>query len=513
MQHLFPLFKHLLPTTSLLLVVAPAFSQDISNNGSTITVEAGATLFVGGAGLINQAAGVVVNSGTLRVQGTLTNSGTLDLSSGSLDLRGNLQNSGTMLGGTSAVTFSGQGEQLLTSGGSSLFRVIVDQDTSNAAALRGPVRLTDDLRLSDALVLRTGDVNTQAPGGTLQTLRLGSSARLIGETSRHFVRGTVQALRTPTPGTATDFSNGAVLDATSNQLGNVYATRQAGLQTQEVSYSLPQGYKSIDQIWTLTPDQQPTTPVQLSLVWLSGNDNGLTGFTQAQAWQQPTANTSWTRAGAPTNATTRSLSFSTSQLSRFTVSNVAGPLAVKLVEFTARAEGSKAVRLAWKTSTEHNSAGFTAERSTDGLHFVPFAYVASTGSSSSAQHYTLLDTTLPAGVSVLYYRLAETDTEGVVSYLPTRVVSLPATEAGREAPTFLVYPSRIVAGQPATYLYAGPSGPATIQVVDMLGRVMHYQASNEQSQGQLATTGLAPGAYLVRYTTSTATFTSRCVIE
>ncbi|QKG51954.1 hypothetical protein [Hymenobacter sp. BRD67] len=92
-------------------------AQDLTNAGATVTVQPGATLYVGSGGLLNQAAGTLTNTGTLRVDGSLTNPGTLDLSTGTLEVRGDLANTGTLLPGTSAVTFSGVANQLLTPAG------------------------------------------------------------------------------------------------------------------------------------------------------------------------------------------------------------------------------------------------------------------------------------------------------------------------------------------------------------------------------------------------------------
>ncbi|WP_046242303.1 hypothetical protein [Hymenobacter terrenus] len=68
-------------------------------------------------------------------------------------------------------------------------------------------------------------------------------------------------------------------------------------------------------------------------------------------------------------------------------SNVVGqatPLPVTLTTFTATAEGTQAVRLAWATASETNSARFEVERSLDGARFDRSGAVAAAGNSSSA---------------------------------------------------------------------------------------------------------------------------------
>ncbi len=259
------------------------------------------------------------------------------------------------------------------------------------------------------------------------------------------------------------------------------------------------------------PDVQPAAgqPVQLTLSWLPENDNGLSDFSQARVWQQTAAGAPWaTAAGAATNASSRSLSSSATTLGRFTVSNAANPLPVTLVDFTAAAEGPASVRLSWHTASELNNAGFTVERSADARSFSAIGTLAGAGTSPAPHAYTLLDGRLPAGATLLYYRLRQTDLSGAITYSPIRAVTLTPQAAG-----FVVYPTRVPSGQAATYLYTGPAGPGTLQVLDVLGRPVLTLPVDGRAQGEVPLTGLASGAYLLRYTTATSSFGGRCVVE
>ena len=98
--------KHLCSTiTGLgLLLAVPAGAQDLTNAGATITVQPGATLYVGTGGLTNQAGSTLTNGGSLRVDGPLANPGTLNLDAGALEVKGDFANSGTIVPGTSPVS-------------------------------------------------------------------------------------------------------------------------------------------------------------------------------------------------------------------------------------------------------------------------------------------------------------------------------------------------------------------------------------------------------------------------
>ena len=493
--------------TGLTLAAAPtlARAQDLTNAGATLTVQPGATLYVGTGGLANPS-GTLTNAGTLRTDGPLTNAGTLDLSTGALEVRGNLTNTGTVAPGTSPVTFSGVADQLLTPGGATLYQVLVSKPTAGANTLR----LAGDLTVSNALTLTNGLVNTKS-GATLYTLRLPAGASLSGEATGRYVLGALAITRNAVSGGAVDFGHGAVLNPTTNNLGTVVITRTAGLATVDQSFGQNfsnAGLKGIDRIWTVAPATQPSAAVQLTLSWLPDNDNGLASFTQARMWQQTAAGQRWTYAGPVADASTRSISGTPTVLNRFTVSNAANPLPVTLVDFTAQAEGPAAVRLNWATASELNNAGFTVERSVDARTFAAVGTVAVAGSSTARHDYTLLDARLPAGATLLYYRLRQTDVSGDISYSPVRTVALAPLAAN-----FVVYPTRVASGQAATYLYTGPAEAGTLEILNVIGQVLGTVALDGRAQGAVPLAGLASGAYFLRYTGPAGRFTTRCVVE
>ncbi|GAB2868550.1 hypothetical protein [Hymenobacter ruber] len=489
-----------------LLLATPVAAQDLTNAGATITVQSGTTVYVGSGGLSNQAGSTITNQGTLRVDGPTANAGTLDLGSGALEVRGNFANSGAIVPGTSPVTFSGTTDQLLTPGGATLYQLLLNKPTAGANTLR----LADDLTVSNLLSLTNGLITTKN-GSTVNTLRLPNGATLAGEASGRYVLGSLEITRSAVSGTAVNFGHGAVLDPTSNNLGTVVITRTAGLLTDDVSRGVNfanTAYKGIDRIWTVVPATQPSAAVQLTLSWLPDNDNGLTDFSQARVWQQTTAGQPWAVRSPVANASTRSISMSPTSLSRFTVSNAANPLPVTLVDFLAQADGPAAVRLSWTTAQELNNAGFTIERSLDARTFAAIGTVAGAGTSTTRHDYALLDAKLPGSVTVLYYRLRQTDASGEVSYSPIRSVALAPQAAG-----FAVYPTHVAAGQAATYLYTGPAEAGTLQVLDLLGRTVRTLAVDGRATGEVLLAGLAIGSYVLRYTTATTRFTSRCVVE
>jgi hypothetical protein len=498
------------PLASLgLLLAGSVAAQNLTNtSGSLIAVQPRAVLYVG-SGLLNQ--GKLLNQGTLRVDGPLTNQANLDLTSGTLEARGDVNNTGgTVSALPSTVFFTGATDQLLTPNGMQLDHVIVNQASPSLW-----LRLAGDLQVNGFVRLQNSSIDTRsaAPGSTLSTLRLTSEAQLLGEATGRYVVGRTEITRLFQPGVggAVDFGHGAMLDPSGNDLGTVVITRAAGLLTADMSYGQNVGgtSKGIDRIWTVQASQPPTSPVQLSLSWLPDNDNGMSDFSQARVWQQSATGQLWATAGPVANANgTRSITSSPTVLNHFTVSNAVNPLPVTLVDFGAKNEGATAVRLNWATASELNNRDFTVERSVTGASFAAVGTVAGAGTSTTSHNYTLLDKSLPAGATLLYYRLRQNDVNGTFSYSPVRTVALSPQAAG-----FVIFPTKVPAGEPAQYLYTGPNEPGTLEILNSLGQRLGTVALDGRATGTVPLVNLASGGYLVRYTGPAGRFTTRLVVE
>ncbi len=89
------------------------------------------------------------------------------------------------------------------------------------------------------------------------------------------------------------------------------------------------------------------------------------------------------------------------------------PLPIELINFTAKVNKG-VVDIKWTTSSEKNNDYFTIERSLDGINFEKITTIAGRGNSSQISNYSFSDKYAPEGV--LYYRLKQTDYDGVFSY-------------------------------------------------------------------------------------------------
>jgi hypothetical protein len=147
------------------------------------------------------------------------------------------------------------------------------------------------------------------------------------------------------------------------------------------------------------------------------------------------------------------------------------PLPVELVQFTAVRQAS-AVRVAWTTASEKNSAYFVVQRSADGQAFAEVAHVAAQGNSANRRDYTSLDAAPLAGLS--YYRLKQVDRDGTFTYSAAVAVRF---ESQAVAASLLAYPNPVAATSQRFQLQAVglPTAGGTVQLFDNVGRLVLRQ--------------------------------------
>jgi fibronectin-binding autotransporter adhesin len=172
------------------------------------------------------------------------------------------------------------------------------------------------------------------------------------------------------------------------------------------------------------------------------------------------------------------------------------PLPVKLVLFTAVRQGA-AVRVAWVTVSEQNSAYFSVQRSADGRTFSDLQRVAAQGSSTSRHDYAALDASPLAGLS--YYRLRQVDNDGKENYSPAVAMRFKGQQT---TPTLVAYPNPATA-QGFQVLAANLSTTGgTVQVFDNVGRLMLTHVATTAEATIQPTWPLASGIYFVTWQTA-----------
>ena len=167
------------------------------------------------------------------------------------------------------------------------------------------------------------------------------------------------------------------------------------------------------------------------------------------------------------------------------------PLPGQLTAFTATAAGPTAVRLAWATASEKNSARFEVERSTEGRSFARIGTVAAAGNSSRARTYGFADTAPP-----LYHLLSP------AAGGPGRQLQLLAGALRAKGETGLALFPNPAPGGAATLTGAQPG--TVVTMYDALGRFVTSATADTTGPAALALpagsypVGLPTGVYVVR---------------
>lgn len=110
---------------------------------------------------------------------------------------------------------------------------------------------------------------------------------------------------------------------------------------------------------------------------------------------------------------------------RFTLGSInisQTPLPIELIDFNALLHSDNTVKLDWQTASEINNDYFTIERSQNGTDWEELTSVNGAGNSSSLLSYQSTDKRPYSGIS--YYRLKQTDFDGVFEYSRIRSVNI-----------------------------------------------------------------------------------------
>jgi len=194
-----------------------------------------------------------------------------------------------------------------------------------------------------------------------------------------------------------------------------------------------------------------------------------------------------------------------------TLSCVPVVLPVELLSFEANLDIDK-VRVKWVTATETNNDYFTLEKSRDGSTFEEVSKTDGQGSSSSMHEYMDTDYNPYEGVS--YYRLKQTDFNGVFVY--SNIVPVEYHANGDFG--FSIFPNPATASDVKIQLKAAKGQEILVVVRDITGRefyskVMVIETANGQIEAIDSEHVIAPGVYLVTASSMNVLYSQRLIIK
>ncbi|WP_331147491.1 T9SS type A sorting domain-containing protein [Hymenobacter sp.] len=172
------------------------------------------------------------------------------------------------------------------------------------------------------------------------------------------------------------------------------------------------------------------------------------------------------------------------------INALAAPLPVTLKAFEAKPMG-RAVNVTWQTASELNNSYFVVER-TQYLKgsFTAVGQVEGAGTSTSGRTYSFRDeTAATSGVTTLYYRLRQVDSDGKESFSPVAVVTLTELSAAK----LEVYPNP-AATSDEVEVHVPTSSATTLAIYDLRG-VLLQQLPVTESTVKLTRSVLPAGLY------------------
>jgi hypothetical protein len=183
------------------------------------------------------------------------------------------------------------------------------------------------------------------------------------------------------------------------------------------------------------------------------------------------------------------------------------PLPVELISFTGKT-ATEGIALNWATASEKDNDHFEVQRSADGRSFETIGTVKGNGNSSTKLAYSFTDKTAKANLN--YYRLRQVDFNGKFEF--SKVISVNG-KAGKNM-DMVVYPNPSTDGV-FNVRTAQPIEVATLQIMDMSGRVLHTKEVRNTNEISLdgKAYGMKPGIYLVSLKAGTEAMVQKLIIK
>lgn len=379
-----------------------------------------------------------------------------------------------------------------------------------------------DIDIAENKTLTINGTATFTNGIINGNVTFGSSATVNGASASSHVDGIVTKSGAANGFTFPTGSNGnlgkvVVTDGTATNVSVQYFSNPAGFGTND----LPRWWNAADM-----SGENPFNHVSNVEYWKISSNEAITANFVAEAstdmhFNSETAeedripaniqmafydNNRWTNVGGSASIDGNTLSINGAEIPASATRGISGNyttfgskskstvLPIELVSFTANCNGRSAL-IEWTTATEKNNDFFVLERSNDAVNFKEIARIAGAGNSIEPISYAYTDFGVRNGDN--YYRLVQFDYDGTSTASEIIVANCLGTDG---EPEVLAYPNPF--GDDLTLRFENFGNiQATVEVYDMLGRMVHTQkvnCSQNDYEVVLRLAGLSDGTYNVR---------------
>lgn len=337
--------------------------------------------------------------------------------------------------------------------------------------------------------------------GTVNTCNGGTTITIDGSNNYLWV-----------PITGPDGNIMAEINANGQSLGTVTSSfyKNSG------AIRIKNGTRYLDRNITITPQNQPVSPVKIRLYFSKAEFDtldadplsGISSISDVKILKNSDPCSS-TASGATSMITPAyaeahgangyMLQASISGFSSFYFGSANLTLPLDLLTFTGTLQSNNTTLLKWKTANEMNTSEYVVERSTDGSLFTRIGAVAAAGNSSSVLNYSFIDKDIiNQSTLIFYYRLKMMNADGSFRYSAIVTISLADITA-----TVAITPIPVT-NEAKVSVVASADGKLQYKLFDNAGRII-LQNSAEVKKGPgniffIDMSRLAPGVYYLNVT-------------
>lgn len=184
-------------------------------------------------------------------------------------------------------------------------------------------------------------------------------------------------------------------------------------------------------------------------------------------------------------------------------------LPVSLLSFTATKSGNDAL-LRWSTSSELNNDYMEVQRSTDGVNFITVSSVPGNGTTAIVHSYEYNDDI--SGLSgIIYYRLADVDNNGRISY--SQIIPL-RLDGSTTSSSFSVYPNPF-ASDVKLNVTSTKQTIGSVVINNIAGQqVLEQSVTIQDGQNVIVLNNLGalrPGIYIISFITADGRITQKII--
>ncbi|MEJ7647012.1 MAG: T9SS type A sorting domain-containing protein [Chryseolinea sp.] len=419
----------------------------------------------------------------LHGQNQLTNTGNLQIHAGAtVTFFGDFANNGTLTDGGTAVSFNGTATQIISGASTTSFNNLI-LNNGTGFTLQRSISIINSMALTAGqLNLNLNTLTVINPAGTAVSRTLG---HILSEQTNNSNK-VIWSIGTNTSAHVFPFATAAgvyipfSLTVTAGTIGNVtvstYPTASNNtpyptspvLVTDVNRFGLDNSANVVDRFWQIDKDG-PTGTATLNFTATPAEIGTITTLL-AQRWNALTSKWEDPIAGQSSGATTATVAGVTA-FSPWTLAGNNAPLPIELLSFTATVVKGH-VDVNWETTSEVNNDYFTVQRSEDGIAFEEMVKIPANPSVEITHKYNYLDRNPFSGKS--YYRLKQTDFDGVYSYSKPRMVEITESAAGMTA-----FPNPAIDHQFSLDFHNSLETPTAVVVYDVMGKIVFSGVVNQ----------------------------------